>query len=118
MIEISQATLDVIESIKNSRPLRFTYGTSGERLVQPTGFFGDFVGFEGTDLHVSEEDPHNFKRFLFKRVTHWDGVCLPYKVSVTFKFEGYPTDKEVREQIIFLAEESEDLEYTITQYDD
>jgi hypothetical protein len=117
MIEISQATLDVIESIKNSRPLRFTYRDSGERLIQPTGFFGDFIGFEGNDLDVSEEE-NNFKRFLFKRVTHWDGVCLPYKVSVTFKFEGYPTDKEVREQLIFLAEESEDLEYTITQDDD
>ena len=46
---ISQATLDVIEAIKTKQVIKFDYGHDVIREIKPTGFFGDFDGFEGTD---------------------------------------------------------------------
>ena len=59
-IDISNATLDIIEAIKNKQTIKFDYKYKYSELneepktytVKPLGFFGDFVGFEGTD----EED--------------------------------------------------------------
>ena len=56
MKDVSQATLDVIESVKNKQTIKFYYqykhGANDDPktyTVTPSGFFGDFVGFEGTD---------------------------------------------------------------------
>ena len=72
-IDISNATLDIIEAIKNKQTIKFDYKYKYSEVneepktytVKPLGFFGDFDGFEGTD----EEDDQQFKRFRFETVT-------------------------------------------------
>ena len=68
---ISQATLDVIEAIKTKQTLKFNYGMDIVRVVTPTGFFGDFDGFEGTDENTV---PREFRRFRFDKVNEWIGM--------------------------------------------
>ena len=72
MINISQATLDVIEAIQTHSTLKFKYGSHDEyREVEPREFFGDFEGFGGVDIELEDD---NYRKFLFHRVTEWIGV--------------------------------------------
>ena len=102
-IDISNATLDVIEAIKNKQTIKFDYKYKYSEVneepktytVKPLGFFGDFDGFEGTD----EEDDQQFKRFRFETVTEWLGVTKPVKVLVELEFDEYPTEEEVENKL-------------------
>ena len=103
MKDVSQATLDVIESVKNKQTIKFDYqykyGANDDPktyTVTPLGFFGDFVGFEGTDEGTEDRQ---FKRFRFDNVTSWIGITKPVKVLVELEFNGYPTVTEVEEEI-------------------
>ena len=71
MIDISRATLDVIEAIKTNQTIKFNYGHDSVREIKPSGFFGDFEGFEGTDQDTEERE---FRRFRFNKVTDWVGI--------------------------------------------
>ena len=71
MIDISRATLDVIEAIKTKQTVKFNYGHDSVREIKPSGFFGDFDGFEGTDQDTEERE---FRRFRFNKVTDWVGI--------------------------------------------
>jgi hypothetical protein len=71
MIDISRATLDVIEAIKTKQTIKFNYGHDSVREIKPSGFFGDFEGFEGTDQDTEERE---FRRFRFNKVTDWVGI--------------------------------------------
>ena len=71
MIDISNATLDVIEAIKTKQTVKFNYGHDSVREIKPSGFFGDFDGFEGTDQDTEERE---FRRFRFNKVTDWVGI--------------------------------------------
>ena len=68
---ISQATLDVIEAIKTKQVIKFDYGHDVIREIKPTGFFGDFDGFEGTD---ESTDDREFRRFRFDKIHKWVGI--------------------------------------------
>ena len=71
MIDVSNATLDVIEAIKTKQTVKFSYGHDSVREIKPSGFFGDFEGFEGTDQDTEERE---FRRFRFNKVTDWVGI--------------------------------------------
>ena len=71
MIDVSNATLDVIEAIKTKQTVKFNYGHDSVREIKPSGFFGDFDGFEGTDQDTEERE---FRRFRFNKVTDWVGI--------------------------------------------
>ena len=71
MIDVSNATLDVIEAIKTKQTVKFSYGHDSVREIKPSGFFGDFDGFEGTDQDTEERE---FRRFRFNKVTDWVGI--------------------------------------------
>ena len=103
MKDVSQATLDVIESVKNRQTIKFDYqykhGVNEEPktyTITPSGFFGDYIGFEGTDDGTEDRQ---FKRFRFDNVTEWIGVTKPVKVLVELEFNDYPTETEVEEEI-------------------
>ena len=103
MKDVSQATLDVIESVKNRQTIKFDYqykhGVNDEPktyTITPSGFFGDYIGFEGTDEGTEDRQ---FKRFRFDNVTEWIGVTKPVKVLVELEFNDYPTETEVEEEI-------------------
>ena len=69
MIDVSQATLDVIEAIKKKGVIKFTYRDTGVmRYIKPLSFYGDFEGFEGIDTTKDEE---NYRRFSFNAVNDW-----------------------------------------------
>ena len=71
MIDVSRATLDVIEAIKTKQTIKFNYGMDIIRVIKPTGFFGDFDGFEGTDEATESKE---FRRFRFNKVNKWMGL--------------------------------------------
>ena len=103
MKDVSQATLDVIEAVKNKQTIKFDYKYKYSEVneepktytVKPLGFFGDFDGFEGTD----EEDDQQFKRFRFDNVTEWLGVTKPVKVLVELEYNENPTEEEVENKL-------------------
>ena len=110
MKDVSNATLDIIEAVKNNKTIKFDYqykhGFNDEPktyIITPSGFFGDFVGFEGVD----EDDYQQFKRFRFDNVTEWLGVTKPVKVLVELEFNDYPTDKEVELELHKLVDSLE-----------
>jgi hypothetical protein len=105
---ISQATLDVIEAIRKKIPVKFTY-MDLTRIVNPTGFYGDFYGFEGT--YAEDETQH--RRFSFDKVDDWQGVVLPYTVFVEINMYDYPTDEEVRSYLEPIADGMDPLVYRI-----
>ena len=107
---ISQATLDVIEAVKTNNSVRFDYGQDIIREVKPTGFFGDYVGFEGTDEATEERE---FRRFRFDKIIEWIGIPIQYKVYVELDMSGYPTDKEVAEKLYELLDSAEPMMYTV-----
>ena len=108
MKDVSQATLDVIESVKNRQTIKFDYqykhGVNEEPktyTITPSGFFGDYIGFEGTDEGTEDRQ---FKRFRFDNVTEWIGVTKPVKVLVELEFNDYPTEEEVEEKLEHLID--------------
>ena len=116
MIDVSQATLDVIEAVKNNKTIKFDYqykhGVNDEPktyIITPSGFFNDFVGFEGVD----EDDYQQFKRFRFDNVTEWLGVTKPVKVLVELEFNDYPTDKEVELELHKLVDNLEPVMWRV-----
>ena len=110
MIDISQATLDVIEAIKKQKVVQFKYGSHDEfRTIEPESFYGDFNGFQGIDVNTAGE----FRKFSFDRVTAWAGIPITYKVFVELEILGYPTDKEVAEELHELLDSAEPIMYTL-----
>jgi hypothetical protein len=110
MIDVSQATLDVIEAIKKQNVIQFKYGShDGIRTIKPESFYGDFNGFQGIDVNTADE----FRKFSFDRVTAWVGIPITYKVFVELKVVGYPTDKEVAEELHELLDSAEPIMYTL-----
>ena len=67
--DVSNMTLEIIEAIKNKETVVFEYGKQELRNIKPEGFFGDFDGFQGTDIQLNQ-----FRRFKFSEVTDWIGV--------------------------------------------
>ena len=108
-IDISNATLDVIEAVKNKKTIRFDYKKEYSDYarqhktytVTPSGFFGDFIGFEGLDEGTEDRQ---FKRFRFENITEWLGVTKPVNVLVELEFSDYPTDTEVEEKLEHLID--------------
>ena len=75
MIDVSNATLDVIEAIRNQKVVQFKYGSHDEfRTIEPESFYGDFNGFQGADVG----NAGGFRRFSFDRVTEWIGIPIIY----------------------------------------
>ncbi len=108
-VDISQATLDVIDAIKNKKQIQFVYGSNNcIRELEPTGFFGDFDGFEGKDILL---DAH--RKFHFRKVTEWFGVPQEYEINISVECHSYPTDEEVREYLEDILEDIRPLVYTI-----
>ena len=67
--DISQATLDVIEAIKQKGAVKVTYKDKDvTRYIKTAQFYGDFEGFEGVDVAVDE-----YRKFSFKSMGRWDG---------------------------------------------
>ena len=118
MKDVSQATLDVIESVKNKQTIKFDYKYKYSEVneepktytVKPSGFFGDFIGFEGTDEGTEDRQ---FKRFRFDNVTDWMGITKPVKVLVELEFNGYPTDKEVELELHKLVDSREPVMWRV-----
>ena len=118
MKDVSQATLDVIESVKNNKTIKFDYQYKYSEVneepktytVTPSGFFGDFVGFEGTDEGTEDRQ---FKRFRFDNVTDWIGITKPVKVLVELEFNNYPTDKEVELELHKLVDSLEPVMWRV-----
>ena len=111
MIDISQATLDIIEAIKTNQTVQFKYGHHDTiRELLPKEFFGDFDGFEGTDEDTEHKE---FRRFRFDKVDEWLGIPIQYKVYVELEMSGYPTDKEVAEKLHELLDSAEPIMYRI-----
>ena len=109
-VDISQATLDVIEAIRNKKIVQFKYGSHDEfRTVEPESFFGDFHGFQGADVSAAG----GFKRFNFDRITEWVGIPIKYKVFVELEVVGYPTDDDVRDYLEPIADGVDPLVYSI-----
>ena len=67
--DVSNMTLEIIEAIKNKETVVFEYGKQELRNIKPEGFFGDYDGFQGTDIQLNQ-----FRRFKFSEVTDWIGV--------------------------------------------
>ena len=110
MIDVSQATLDIIDAIRNKQSVKFRYGSyDKQRTIIPTGFYGDFYGFEGREA----DDVEEFRRFSFDRVVDWEGAQLNYNVFVELEVVGYPTDEEIAEELYELLESAEPIMYTI-----
>ena len=107
-VDISQATLEIIEAIRNNKVVKFKYHDV-LRTIKPTGFYGDFYGFEGTKA----EDSSEFRRFSFDKITEWIGVPLTYKVFVELEVLDYPTDGEIIEKLCEIINNDEPLMYTI-----
>ena len=110
MIDVSNATLDVIEAIRNQKVVQFKYGSHDEfRTIEPESFYGDFNGFQGADVG----NAGGFRRFSFDRVTEWVGIPIIYKVFVELEVSGYPTDDDVREGLEPIADGVYPLVYTL-----
>ena len=110
MIDISQATLDVIEAIKKQKVVQFKYGSHDEfRTIEPESFYGDFYGFQGADVSGAG----GFRRFSFDRITEWVGTPIRYKVFVELEILGYPTDDDVRDYLEPIADGMDPLIYTL-----
>ena len=102
MIDVSQATLDVIEAVKTKQVIKFDYGHDVIREIKPTGFFGDFDGFEGTDESTNDRE---FRRFRFDKIQKWIGV--------RDKFEEIANLKIALSTAIDINKEAKGLSYPI-----
>jgi len=110
---LSQATLDVIEAIKKSKVIKFTYGGTDElRKIKPTGFYGDFNGFEGT---YSDSDEKEFRRFSFDKVTDWYGITNEYRIIIELDIDEYPSDDDVRKHLYKVLRQDQDILYSVKQ---
>jgi len=128
MIDVSKATLDVIEAVKTKQVIKFDYGQDVIREVKPTGFFGDFDGFEGTDESTNDRE---FRRFRFDKIQKWMGVqdkfeeidnlkiALSTAIEITKEAKGlsYPI-VDIQVKLSGLAEKyglEEEMEYCLDQ---
>ena len=128
MIDVSKATLDVIEAVKTKQVIKFDYGHDVIREVKPTGFFGDFDGFEGTDESTNDRE---FRRFRFDKIQKWMGVqdkfeeidnlkiALSTAIEITKEAKGlsYPI-VDIQVKLSGLAEKhglEEEMEYCLDQ---
>ena len=128
MIDVSKATLDVIEAVKTKQVIKFDYGQDVIREVKPTGFFGDFDGFEGTDESTNDRE---FRRFRFDKIQKWMGVhdkfeeidnlkiALSTAIEITKEAKGlsYPI-VDIQVKLTGLAEEhglEDEMEYCLDQ---
>ena len=128
MIDVSQATLDVIEAVKTKQVVRFDYGHDTIREIKPTGVFGDFDGFEGTD---EATDDREFRRFRFDKIQKWLGVqdtldkidnlkiALSTAIEINKEAKGlsYPI-VDIQVKLTGLAEEhglEDEMEYYLDQ---
>ena len=102
MIDVSRATLDVIEAVKTKQIIKFDYGHDVIREIKPTGFFGDFDGFEGTDESTNDRE---FRRFRFDKIQKWMGV--------RDKFEEIDNLKIALSTAIEITKEAKGLSYPI-----
>tara|TARA_R100000935_G_scaffold17721_1_gene34423 strand:+ start:198 stop:548 length:351 start_codon:yes stop_codon:yes gene_type:complete len=109
MIDVSNATLDIIDAIKTKQNVQFKYGTDTEeyREILPQEFFGDFEGFGGLT------DMGEYRQFLFNKVTDWVGIAMYYKVFVELDMVGYPDDKDITYKLHQLLDNAEPITYTI-----
>jgi len=128
MIDVARATLDVIEAVKTKQVIKFDYGQDVIREVKPTGFFGDFDGFEGTDESTNDRE---FRRFRFDKIQKWMGVhdkfeeidnlkiALSTAIEITKEAKGlsYPI-VDIQVKLSGLAEKhglEEEMEYCLDQ---
>ena len=111
MIDVSNATLDIIEAIKTKQNVQFKYGTDEYRELIPKEFFGDFDGFGG--FTAPEGEGGEYRKFRFDKVDEWLGIPIQYKVYVELDMSGYPTDKEVTEKLHELLDSAEPIMYTL-----
>ena len=111
MIDVSNATLDIIEAIKTKQKIQFKYGTDEYRELIPKEFFGDFDGFGG--FTAPEGEGGEYRQFLFNRVTEWVGIAMYYKVFVELDMVGYPTESDILFCLESIAERKEPLVYTL-----
>jgi len=128
MIDVARATLDVIEAVKTKQVIKFDYGHDVIREVKPTGFFGDFDGFEGTDESTNDRE---FRRFRFDKIQKWMGVqdkfeeidnlkiALSTAIEITKEAKGlsYPI-VDIQVKLSGLAEKhglEEEMEYCLDQ---
>jgi len=102
MIDVARATLDVIEAVKTKQVIKFDYGHDVIREVKPTGFFGDFDGFEGTDESTNDRE---FRRFRFDKIQKWMGV--------QDKFEEIDNLKIALSTAIEITKEAKGLSYPV-----
>ena len=102
MIDVARATLDVIEAVKTKQVIKFDYGHDVIREVKPTGFFGDFDGFEGTDESTNDRE---FRRFRFDKIQKWMGV--------QDKFEEIDNLKIALSTAIDINKEAKGLSYPV-----
>ena len=102
MIDVARATLDVIEAVKTKQVIKFDYGQDVIREVKPTGFFGDFDGFEGTDESTNDRE---FRRFRFDKIQKWMGV--------QDKFEEIDNLKIALSTAIDINKEAKGLSYPV-----
>ena len=102
MIDVARATLDVIEAVKTKQVIKFDYGQDVIREVKPTGFFGDFDGFEGTDESTNDRE---FRRFRFDKIQKWMGV--------QDKFEEIDNLKIALSTAIEITKEAKGLSYPV-----
>ena len=110
MIDVSNVTLEIIEAIRNKKVVQFKYGSKDEfRTIEPESFYGDFNGFQGSDVSGAG----GFRRFSFDRVTEWVGIPIKYKVFVELEILGYPTDDDVRDYLEPIADGMDPLIYTL-----
>jgi|TARA_R100001015_G_C4626674_1_gene185793 hypothetical protein len=112
MINISQATLDVIKAIRENKTVHFTYGSADdfERVLKPTEFFGDFDGFEGNDELIDEH-----RKFYFHRVNEWHGVQEPWEITITLDCYSHPTEEEVLDYMSEVVTDMRPLLYSVKQ---
>jgi len=128
MIDVARATLDVIEAVKTKQVIKFDYGHDVIREIKPTGFFGDFDGFEGTDESTNDRE---FRRFRFDKIQKWMGVhdkfeeidnlkiALSTAIEITKEAKGlsYPI-VDIQVKLSGLAEKhglEEEMEYCLDQ---
>jgi len=102
MIDVARATLDVIEAVKTKQVIKFDYGHDVIREIKPTGFFGDFDGFEGTDESTNDRE---FRRFRFDKIQKWMGV--------QDKFEEIDNLKIALSTAIDINKEAKGLSYPV-----
>lgn len=105
--DISQATLDVIEAIKQKGAVKFTYKDKDvTRYIKPAQFYGEFEGFEGVDVALDE-----YRKFSFKSINRWDG----YFASAYVIQNNIDKLEEAVQKSREITKEAKGLSYTVVE---